>query len=179
MPENPQTKSFSGSFQADLEFQKPGAAPGTKMTARVLLSYDDPRLKTGDPQLANVENPFVLLVSDATNSGQPPEPIATLVAGQTNSSQNFYASVCYEQKLVDTADFSIGNIQLDFMYADAEFEDAAEQASKQLLGNGQKQKVLTEGGSDDGLKPSNPNLGEAKVAGTPDDGDTELGTDKK
>ncbi|MBE9140962.1 hypothetical protein IQ254_27815 [Nodosilinea sp. LEGE 07088] len=134
-------KSFSGTFQADLSFPKPGGDQGEKMDARVLISYDDPKLKSVDGDFQTIQKPVVLLVSEIKqtdgegNAAETIEPIIALVTGQHNGSQNFYAQARYEDKLVDGTDFSIGNIQLDFMYADGQFETAAQEASNTLLGN--------------------------------------------
>lgn len=138
MSESTQTgsKSFSGTFQADIKFPKPNTSPTEQIDAKVVVSYDDPKLKSEQSGFDSVQNPIVLLVNekpDSTAPGQEKKPIFALVTGSTDSGQNLYASATYDGQLVGNENFSISNIELDFMYCDAVFEKAASNVQATLM----------------------------------------------
>ncbi|MBW4468188.1 MAG: hypothetical protein KME07_22405 [Pegethrix bostrychoides GSE-TBD4-15B] len=113
--ETAETRKFSGNFQADITFPKVNASPPAKMTARVLVAYDNPTLA------AKLDNSVALLVGELDAAGvKPPRLIGTLVAGKEKDQgkQYFHASADYPDEIKLGADVSIKNLSLTFTYSD-------------------------------------------------------------
>jgi hypothetical protein len=115
------TKAFSGSFSADLDFNL-GANGTNPLKTNVEIGYDKVKIK-------NHKQVVSLMVSERKNKSGTTEELtpflalatATDVTDDKTPTQNFYAHVEYPGKIQVGTQVTISNIQLLITYADKNF----------------------------------------------------------
>jgi len=119
----PNTKAFSGSFSADLDFHLGANEQTNQLKTNVEIGYDKYKIN----QHKQVVSLFVRKrENEPDNQGKEPTPFlalatATDISAPDKPTQNFYAHVKYPEKIQAGDQVTISNIQLSITYADETF----------------------------------------------------------